>query len=353
MTTAKKLHEKALRLTKEIKICEADLISVLRKMDKKKYYRDFNCRSLFDYAVQVLNLSESRASNFITVSRMCDKAPEIEDQIRSGELSVSKVRKICSVLTKENKKIWLLKAKTLSQKLLEREVAAENPKEKVQESLRYISKDRLKLVLGLSEAAYEKLERVLDLESQKKKKSVSIEDGIESLLDLYLEKQDPVRKAKRSIQRKAQQKTKQASQRIFGQNQIQAKNRITHLPSRGKFATLLRLQHSKSGHSYVSRHVNKYIRQPLSASLQHEVYHRDLGRCQMPIAQNKTCGTARWIHLHHIQAVSQGGENSLDNLITLCSAHHAMVHEKDIGLLSAFRRLSEKSVQPSERISSS
>ncbi|MCB0392617.1 MAG: HNH endonuclease [Bdellovibrionales bacterium] len=34
----------------------------------------------------------------------------------------------------------------------------------------------------------------------------------------------------------------------------------------------------------------------------------------------------RWLHLHHKQPVSQGGEHSVDNLISLCPAHHELAH---------------------------
>ncbi|MCB0392644.1 MAG: HNH endonuclease, partial [Bdellovibrionales bacterium] len=38
------------------------------------------------------------------------------------------------------------------------------------------------------------------------------------------------------------------------------------------------------------------------------------------------CNTKRWLHLHHKKPVSQGGEHSVDNLISLCPAHHELAH---------------------------
>ena len=49
---------------------------------------------------------------------------------------------------------------------------------------------------------------------------------------------------------------------------------------------------------------------------------RDAGRCRFP-----GCNHRRFLDRHHIEHWSQNGETKLDNLITLCSAHHRLVHE--------------------------
>ena len=49
---------------------------------------------------------------------------------------------------------------------------------------------------------------------------------------------------------------------------------------------------------------------------------RDKG-CAVP-----GCGTpVEWCQIHHILWWSQGGKTDLDNLVTVCSAHHHMIHE--------------------------
>ena len=40
----------------------------------------------------------------------------------------------------------------------------------------------------------------------------------------------------------------------------------------------------------------------------------------------RVCGFAEIIHSHHILPKAKGGKHALDNLITLCPNHHAMVH---------------------------
>lgn len=39
------------------------------------------------------------------------------------------------------------------------------------------------------------------------------------------------------------------------------------------------------------------------------------------------CPNGRFLHCHHVQHWSQNGETSLENLMLLCTKHHALVHE--------------------------
>lgn len=59
--------------------------------------------------------------------------------------------------------------------------------------------------------------------------------------------------------------------------------------------------------------------------LRPNVLRRDGHRCVI-------CGrfgtSANPLHVHHITPRSQGGENSMSNLVTLCAHHHQEVHHK-------------------------
>ena len=54
--------------------------------------------------------------------------------------------------------------------------------------------------------------------------------------------------------------------------------------------------------------------------LHQEVLARDGWRCQM-------CGSLRGLEIHHIQRRSQAGDDAEDNLITLCSECHRVIHK--------------------------
>jgi hypothetical protein len=56
-------------------------------------------------------------------------------------------------------------------------------------------------------------------------------------------------------------------------------------------------------------------------ALRRKVKHRDHGRCRVP-----WCRSSRNCDHHHIVPVSQGGEHTEENLLTLCESHHLAHH---------------------------
>jgi 5-methylcytosine-specific restriction endonuclease McrA len=54
--------------------------------------------------------------------------------------------------------------------------------------------------------------------------------------------------------------------------------------------------------------------------LHRQVLQRDSWRCQL-------CGSLRRLEVHHLQFRSQLGEDSEDNLITVCASCHAQLHK--------------------------
>ena len=57
-------------------------------------------------------------------------------------------------------------------------------------------------------------------------------------------------------------------------------------------------------------------------AIERAVRARDNNCCTFPGCHNK-----RYLHIHHVEHWSNGGETSLDNLMLLCTKHHTLVHE--------------------------
>jgi len=53
--------------------------------------------------------------------------------------------------------------------------------------------------------------------------------------------------------------------------------------------------------------------------LHRQILERDGWRCQL-------CGSLSGLQVHHVQRRSQSGDDSGDNLITLCSTCHREIH---------------------------
>lgn len=57
-------------------------------------------------------------------------------------------------------------------------------------------------------------------------------------------------------------------------------------------------------------------------AIERAVRARDKSCCTFP-----GCNNRRFLHCHHVQHWSNGGETSLENLMLLCTKHHTLVHE--------------------------
>ncbi|MEA2452439.1 MAG: hypothetical protein QOG04_1149 [Actinomycetota bacterium] len=56
--------------------------------------------------------------------------------------------------------------------------------------------------------------------------------------------------------------------------------------------------------------------------LRRQVFHRDDDTCTFP-----GCETKSFLHPHHVKHWSNRGPTDLDNLVTVCTNHHTLVHE--------------------------
>jgi 5-methylcytosine-specific restriction endonuclease McrA len=293
------IHQRALHAAEGFRRAEAELLEALGLVDQKKVFLALGYSSLFVYATQALKLPEAVAYNAITVMRKAQEVPELKKHIASGELSLSKARKVVAVLKPENQTAWIAKAIHLTARSLEKEVAKENPREATPEKAKYVSSERLQVNLGLQEEAMLKLRRAQDLVSGSLGKPATLEETLEVISNFYLQHKDPVQKAKRVIAKKGLQEASQKG-----------------IPSQ---------QNKKIDSPAETR------RTEIPAVLQHAVRFRDQGRCQFKrSSEGAICGEKRWVELHHVKPVAQGGEHSVQNLVTLCNNHHGYFHAAQI-----------------------
>ncbi|MGE0631655.1 MAG: hypothetical protein AB7O96_04565, partial [Pseudobdellovibrionaceae bacterium] len=197
-------HEEGIGLSSQHKRNEARMVELLSKLYESKGYLLYQSESLRNYALYVWELPENAAKDMVTVAIKASEVPQILEALSAGHGTVSKIRKVCSVITSENAAEWLDLVKECSSRIVERAVAMNRTGEELpQAQLRYNSSGRLDLINGISEKLLEKLEYIQDLLSQETKRPASLEDALDEMANLYLEKKDPVRKAERAQKRKS------------------------------------------------------------------------------------------------------------------------------------------------------
>lgn len=288
--THQELHLKALEIASRYLHCEFELIEILQKIDLKKSYLSLGYKSLHEYAVRALKLSNDVSYYFIKVARVSLKVPELKAAIQTGAITVSQARQIAPVIEAHNAQDLITKAQELSQVELQKEVAQINPKAATPDKLKYISGSRLELRFSISEEVMKKFKRAQNIECQKRRTPVDFEAVLEGVLDIYLAKKDPVEKAKRAL--KLNELASNLSKTKKGANQTLITQKRTSIPT----------------------------------FIQHQLTLRDQAQCSYTDFKGLRCEERKWIHSHHIKEVSKGGTHELSNLKILCSNHHRLHH---------------------------
>jgi len=162
----------------------------------------------------------------------------------------------------------------------------------------------------------------------KEKRHVNSDHALQVVIKDYLERHDPVRKARRQ-KMKAQKiaDTVDVSQLSAPSGETQTKNQDCNRgDDPGVGAEKSQNSRPITINSARSESVAP-VRRPVSAHTKHTVFNRDGGRCTFRDTSGQRCASERWLHLHHIRPVSSGGGNAPENLSTLCSFHHDLVHQ--------------------------
>ncbi len=349
-----RVHSHALGVANQYRRTEAELIDVFQQVEEHRVFIKRGHSSLFDYVTTELRLGESTAYCLIGIARKAREVPELKAEIESGKITLSNARRIAPVLTPKNKAEWLEKARLLSNRQLEKEIVRVHPKSAVHEKASYVTPDRVKLTIGLSEREMLKLRRVQDLLSQNRRRPVSLEEAIEAVTAEYLGRHDPVVKAKRFQVRKGSVEpsvvsspgAKPEGARCGGmlvrtEGETRNSSAVAISVSASPTATAAVQEVATTAEVSAARKVAVAVgsdrstvllgklvtlRVPIPRSLLHKVNLRDERRCTQRLRDGSRCNQTRWIEVHHIQPVSEGGANTLENLVTLCSAHHRFEH---------------------------
>jgi HNH endonuclease len=274
----KMVDDRAVHLAKDIKRYETELIETLQWVDHYKIYEDFELTSLFKYCTKRLGLSDDRAYTYMKVARKAVEVPILKKALEEDKLSLTNAKHLAKVITPENQVSWMEMGTTLSTRDLEKEIAKANPQEKVKEKVKPLSETLYELRCTLSPRGVKLLERTMDLIKKQNRGEV-----IEKILEEFVEKHDPLKIAERAEKRKTQAP---AARQAY-----------------------------KNGR-----------RTPTPRPIAHAVIKKAQAQCTHYDSQGNRCPNRRFLHLHHIEPVSRGGQHDLNNISVLCSSHHRMHH---------------------------
>ncbi len=289
------IHERAIQICSQYFRAEADIITILIEAEREKVDRASGKNSLFQYSVDALRLTESVAYAFIAVARKSAQIPALLEAISANKITMSKASRMVSVLDEDNADDLITFASERTSRELDFEVARRNPRARQFDRAKPISGDLVEVMITMTVAEYEELNRSRALLAQKGRAG-TLGGDIVQIAKYFNDREDPVRKADRAAKRNEAK----AGSKIKTETSVEAElctNRV-----------------------------------PLTNAQKHAVHARDRGRCTYTDADGHRCGTDRWVDIHHIVPVARGGSNEPENLVTLCWAHHDLIHQLQFDL---------------------
>ncbi len=290
------LSEKELLLKTKTAVHEERLSTIkvlhhFREIERRRTFMGYP--SLFELAVKYFGYSASAAQRRIASMRLLKTLPQFETQIESGALSLTAASSAQSYFRRSSnsreEKISLIQScLNKSAREVEKEIKKREPERDKRSDIRYTSENRLRMSINISEATYEKLEKL-----KYKLRCSSIEDVIDRLADKALDEQSskPVAlSSKDTSLRKMKPDCNDAH--LLPAPAVQTR----HIPSVTKKIVLKRTEQKCS------------YRHPQTG---------------------QPCDEIEKLEFDHIHPYSKGGAHLPENLRLLCSHHNKLVWQTE------------------------
>ena len=313
------VHTELVALCQQLKVAERRAAELLVEVDADRLYRDLGHASLADYAVAELDLHARKAEELLRIGRKLAELPRLDQAFAEGQVAWTKVREVTRVATPDTDAAWTELAATSPSRVVERAVrdarnAAADP---------HVGAALTRVVVQCTASEAETLRALLQW--MRGRAALSGEDD-EAVRDGAL-----LAMAAQRLMHDAPPAEAPTSER----------HRIVlaHCPDCRQTTTLhgapaddtTVLEARCSGDVVDLRPGPKqgYLTSTIPPATRRAVLLRDLLQCRVP-----GCTNCIWIDLHHVRPRHWGGGHEPENLLTLCSVHHDLVHE---GLLAVRR----------------
>lgn len=85
------------------KITIANVVNYIREIDSRRLYLDFQCTSLFQFLVEKAKYSKSAAQRRIDAARLAQEVPQVEEELKSGNLNLTQASQIARLVREKEK----------------------------------------------------------------------------------------------------------------------------------------------------------------------------------------------------------------------------------------------------------
>lgn len=300
------------------------LLTKLRTFDQAEGWHDTGALSFAHWLSWRVGLGLGVAREKVRVARCLGDLPRIDDALRRGVLSYSKVRAMTRVATPENEETLLDLALASTAAQLEKICRLYRPIQKdtggsfeTEDDRRWLRSHyqdgmvRITVSLHPDEAA--RVLAAVDVSAEIRSGEADRVDGLVALADQAMG--DAAEIGKPAVEAVVRVEVDAAT--LVGKlpdgTGIPAETSRRLLCDAG----IIALAEDERGNPLALGRKRRTV----STALRRALHARD-GGCQFP-----SCSNHRFVDAHHIDHWVDGGETNLDNAILMCRRHHRFVHE--------------------------
>ncbi|HYD39765.1 MAG TPA: HNH endonuclease signature motif containing protein [Anaeromyxobacter sp.] len=304
----------------------ADFLVALADFDRQRAWRELGYASLFDYLHRELGLAKGTAFYRKTAAELIQRFPEVIEPLREGKLCITSIVELARVMTDENRAEVLPRFFHCSKR--EAQVVSAEIAPRAEVPVREV----VTAVPVVKPAATEEVVRAVETGSQPVQPlNQTASDG----WDLAAMSGSAPRPAIASpltaelsrlhltVSRELLEKL-EAARLALGHSRPGAS--LADVLEAG--ADLVLARHAKAKALVAKPRTSEAARVPapgasyIPAAVRREVWRRDGGCCQWPLASGGICGSRVRVEFDHVVPRGRGGSSTVGNVRLLCRVHN-------------------------------
>lgn len=316
------LLEETLRLSRQERHATAQLLGALAEVDARRLYLAQGYSSLFAYCTRCLHLSEHAALNRIEAARAARAFPIIVDRIAECALTLTAVRLLRPILTRDNYRAVIDSARHKTTKEVELLVASLKPKPVVPSTIRKLPSVQGEFKPAEVPAAHSapaQPPRSLPPAPPSRRPLAKPLSAESYRLQITMSRatHDKLRKAQALMRHRIPSGD---PAEIFDR----ALDALLNAVEKSKWA---RVDHPRQARPKGgdTRHI--------PSSVKREVWKRDESRCAFAGSDGR-CSETSFLEFHHVVPYARGGKATSENIELRCRAHNAHEAGKEFGLFA-------------------
>ena len=281
---------------------------------KRKLYRELGYSSVNRYAREALGFSKTRTGDYVQLATKLETLPVVKASVAKGELGYTKAREVVKVADEQNEKAWENEAVKSSRRELEVKVARAKKKAATADQPVLVPEPALpkasppvRVSVEMTPEQFARYEKLLE--------ALAKMGAVGDKADLLLE-------GLAALTEKAPRGALDGAPFQIHIHECPACEAATVTTGKGD----LQVDEATKGRAHCDGKVlekGQRNQATIPPAVRRMVMARDRHRCR-----TSGCGHTRFLEVHHVVPRARGGGNDSDNLITLCSACHRLVHEK-------------------------